>query len=226
MLGAEAHDIFDEKFVKKKKQDGALENFKEEYGFEEIKDASNKGSVLNQLDFFYGGQNENFTHAVNFLSLSNDNREFIAFLISDAGQNIMTNNSLSIHIESGNIFYQNFNTNENFYNFLLAQQDETKAIVPKKISYHNSLEIYSQNFIPSFSIDDVEKFYLYPNKTSKYLFYKSNDQIDASEEKRQIIQHTAKVKDKVGMKNLEERDRQFLVEKIIHGVEFSNPCEN
>ena len=171
MLGKETDDILDEKLVNKKKQeDEALKNFKEEYGFEEIKDAFDEDSVPNQLDFFYGGQNENFTHAVNFLSLSNDNREFIAFLISDAGQNIMTNNSLSIHIESGNIFYQNFNTNENFYNFLLAQQDETKAIVLKRISYHNSFERYSQNFLPSFSVDDVEKFDLCANKNSEYLF--------------------------------------------------------
>ena len=69
----------------------------------------------------------------------------------------MTNNSLSIHIESGNIFYQNFNTNKNFYNFLFAQQYETKVIVSKRISYHNSFERYSQNFLLSFSIDNVEK---------------------------------------------------------------------
>ena len=99
VLGTEADDILDEKFVNKKKQeDEALENFKEEYGFEEIKDAFDEGSVPNQLGFFYGGQNENFARAA-------DNREFIAFLISDPGQNKMTNNSLSIHIKSGNIFY-------------------------------------------------------------------------------------------------------------------------
>ena len=28
------------------------------------------------------------------------------------------------------------------------------------------------------------------------------------------------------MKKIEERDMQFLVEKIIHSVEFSNPYEN
>ena len=51
-LGAEADDVLDEKFVNKKKQeDEALENFKEEYGFEEIKDAFNEVSVPNQLDF-------------------------------------------------------------------------------------------------------------------------------------------------------------------------------
>ena len=37
----------------------------------------------------------------------------------------MNNNSLSIHIESGNILHENFNTNGNFYSSLLAQ-DETK----------------------------------------------------------------------------------------------------
>ena len=41
-----------------------------------------------------------------------------------------------------------------------------------------------------------------------------------------VIWHTAKVKDEIGMKKIEERDRQFLVEKLIHGAEFSNPSEN
>ena len=107
--------------------------------------------------------------ACNFLSLNEDNNEFIYFLCSDNGQN-MTNKSLSIHIEFGNIFYQNFNTNENLYSFLLAQQDNTKAIIGKRIMYHYSFEKYIKNYLPSFSVDDIEKFDLYPNKNSKYLF--------------------------------------------------------
>ena len=56
----------------------------------------------------------------------------------------MTNNS--IHIESGEIFYQNFNTGKNFYNFVLALQDDQRAPVPpKRISYHRSFEMYIQN---------------------------------------------------------------------------------
>ena len=87
----------------------------------------NEASVPHQLDFFHGGINENFIQACYFLSRNSNNREFIAFLVSDEGQNVMTNNNFSIHVESGNIFYQNFNTNENFYSFLIAQQDETTA---------------------------------------------------------------------------------------------------
>ena len=68
-----------------------------------------------------------------FLLPSNKNREFIEFLLSDLGQNLMMNNSLSIYTESGNIFYQNFNTNENFYNFILTRQDDQTVPVPKEI---------------------------------------------------------------------------------------------
>ena len=75
----------------------------------------------------------------------------------------MPNNSLSIHIGSGNIFYQNFNTKENFYNFLLAQQDETKRIIPNRIACHHIFEKYIKNYLPSFSIDEVETFDLYSN---------------------------------------------------------------
>ena len=69
----------------------------------------------------------------------------------------MTDNNLSVNVESGNIFDQNLNTNENFYSFLIAQQDETKAIIPKRISYHCSFEKYINKYLYSFSIDNAEK---------------------------------------------------------------------
>ena len=73
----------------------------------------------------------------------------------------MNSNSLLIYIESGDIFYQSFNTGENVYNFVIAQQKEKTANIPKKMSYHNSFKRYTDNFLPSFSLDDVEKFDLY-----------------------------------------------------------------
>ena len=44
--------------------------------------------------------------------------------------------------------------------------------------------------------------------------------------KRQTIKYNLKVKDSIVLKKIEERDQQFLVEKIIHAVEFKNPFEN
>ena len=169
-LGVEADDILEQKFVNQKQQeDAVLEKIKEEYNFDEIKDAFDEAAVRHQLDFFYGGENSNFNQVIKFLLSSNKNREFIAFLLSDQGQNLMKNNSLSIHIESGDIFHQNFNTDENFYNFILVQQDHQTAPVPKRISHHHSFGKYILNFLPSFSIEDVEKFDLYAHKNAKYL---------------------------------------------------------
>ena len=102
------------------------------------------------------------------MSLSEDNNEYVSFLCSDMGQNIMTNNSLSIHIETGDIFYNYFNTRENFYNVLLAQQDELKQFIPKGISYHYSFEKYTCSYLSLFSVDEIHKLDLLSNKNAKY----------------------------------------------------------
>ena len=55
---------------------------KKDYNFDEIKDAFDEGAFPHQLHFFYGGENSNFNQAIELLSPSNENREFIAFLLT------------------------------------------------------------------------------------------------------------------------------------------------
>ena len=93
----------------------------------------------------------------------------------------------------------------------------------KKISYRNSFEAYIGSFLQSFSIEDQEKFDLLAFKNSKYLFYRFNDFIKAYGNPRYKLLHTRKMLDTVGLKKLEEKNKQFLLEKIIHGIEFENP---
>ena len=135
----------------------------------------------------------------------------------------MTNNTLSIHIESSNIFYQNFNTNENFHNFLHGQQDKTKRIIPKRIAYHHIFGKYVKNYLLSFSIDAVETFDLYYNKNSKYLLYKFNDWRESLGAEKLIIRHMSKAEDSCGLKKIEKKNKQFLTEKIIYDIENKNP---
>ena len=142
-----------------------MKKIKEEYGFEDIKDAmEEEGNVPESIYFFYGGESKNFVRALEFIGLSSMNREFAAFLLSELGQQVMAENKLSIHVESGDIFYENHNTGENFYNFLLAQQYEDAAFIPKKFSYRRSFESYISNFLQAFSTDDLEKYDLLAHK--------------------------------------------------------------
>ena len=124
------------------------------------------------------------------------------------------------------IYFTIIITGENLYNFLLSQQNDEAAYVLKKISYRKVFETYTSTFLQDFSIDDQEKFDLLAFKNSKYLFYWFNDYVKAYGNPRYKLLHTRKMLDTVGLKKVEDRNNQFLIEKIIHGVEFENPYKS
>ena len=75
MLGTEVENILEDKYLNSKElEDKTLENIKEEYNFDEIKDASDEASAPSSLLFFCGGENDDFLQACNFLSLNEDNK--------------------------------------------------------------------------------------------------------------------------------------------------------
>ena len=111
ILSTDAEDILKDDYVNGKVlEDKTIEQIKDKYNFDDIKDAFDDRQVLlpTSLNFF-GGENENFVNACHFLSLKKENNEFISFLCS-----VMGKNSLSIHVESRDIFYNDFNIKENF----------------------------------------------------------------------------------------------------------------
>ena len=83
---------------------------------------------------FYGGDSEQFVNALEFLGISPINREFAAFLLSDLSRKAISQSKLSIHVESGDIFYDNHNTEENFYSFLLS--NKTMKVPMCQKSFH------------------------------------------------------------------------------------------
>ena len=112
-LGTSAKTIFDDSIP--------TQNIFDEYNIEDIKNTMDeKGEIPESIYIFYGRESEQFVQALEFIGLSPINREFAAFLLSDLVLKTMTQNKLSIHVESGEIFYDNHNTGENFYNFLLS----------------------------------------------------------------------------------------------------------
>ena len=139
------------------------------------------------------------------MSLNEDNNELVSFLCSDIRQNIMVNNSFSIHIETGDIFYNDFNTKKNFYNFLLTQQDESKQFIPKRISYHYSFEKYTRSYLSSSSLEGIDRFDLLSNKNAKYWLHKFNDWIVSMGAEKTLIRHISKVRDKIGLQKIEEK---------------------
>ena len=224
-LGTEAEDLFNVNAppTKKEEEDEILKDIIDEYNIPDMKDTMDKTSqVPESIYFFYGGDSQQFVDALEFIGLSPLNKEFAAFLLSDLGRKTMTQNKLSIHVESGDMLYDNHKTEEKFYSFLLSQQNDETAYVPKKFSFNNTFEKYITSFLQNFSIDDQEKFDLLAFKNSKYLFYRFNDFVKSYGNPRYKLLHTRKMLDSIAMKKVEDKNKQFLIEKIIHGVEFEN----
>ena len=100
--------------IKKQKDDGR----QQEIDLTRLKVEIDAGKILGEIEFYFGGENDNFFLMCSQLGLNKD-ENFIDFLPSDIGLQILRENMLSIHIKTGNIFYNNNNTNESIYNFFV-----------------------------------------------------------------------------------------------------------
>ena len=82
-----------------------------------------------------------------------------------------------------------------------------------------------KQFLPPFSLEESEKCNLLTNENSKYLLYKFNNWIESLNAEKNKISHSPKVKQDNDLIKIEEKDNQFLIEKIIGAVEKTKPYE-
>ena len=86
-----------------------------------------------QSDFFAGGNYNGSRlkmYAMNSVGgrLNTRNSEFLQYLISGHTRNIFVKNSLKIHVETGNIYYNDKSMYKSIYDILVMQEDKTKYI--------------------------------------------------------------------------------------------------
>ena len=68
--------------------------------------------------------------------------QFVDFLQSDYYKEILQSNDLKIHIETGNIYYQDTDTNESIFEFMKNQQDTSKGFVKSGLKLDGSYKSY------------------------------------------------------------------------------------
>ena len=117
-----------------------------------------KRHTPSELEFYFGGPNRNFFLISFGLNLIRDNLDFIDFLSSDIGSQFFKESMLSIHSETGNIFYSNYNTGKSIYDFLPRQQDDTKKIIHAALTYTDSFSSFIKCFLDDIDAETVDKF--------------------------------------------------------------------
>lgn len=129
------------------------------------------------------------------LNLNVENENFVDFLSRDYCSRLMRENKLSIHIESENVYSDNFNTNESIYDFLLAQQGYEKKLANGDFSYWGDFSKYINEFLSGIDSEADDRFDLLTDKNVKYLIYRFNGYLRYQNIKKLKIRHRKIFKD-------------------------------
>ena len=103
--------------------------------------------------------------------MNEENERFADFLNSYYCSKIMWENKLMIYIETANIDYDNLNINKSIYDFILAQQDDSKKLLGANFSFGGNFQQYVKTYLSGIDLQNDDKLDLLTNKSSKYLFY-------------------------------------------------------
>ena len=101
-----------------------------------------KSEATFEFEFFSSGKNSKFDYFVKKFGLTNENINFIDFLQSEYCKEILQNNGLKIHIETGNIYYDNKDTNESIFEFIQNQQNTSKGIIRYDFKFDRNFREY------------------------------------------------------------------------------------
>ena len=144
----------------------------------------NKGKFLEQLRFL-SGINELRIHATKELKseLNKGSKAFLNYLTSDYAREILA----KIHLDTGNIYHGNTNLEESIYDYLLAQQNETKKHFDYDINFTGEFDSYINEITNLITNDRGD---LHTHSTSKFLLYYFNNLMRDINEDTYKIRHT------------------------------------
>ena len=130
--------------------------------------------VTFKFEFYTSGQNSKFDSFVKKYGLTNENLEFVEFLQSDYCKE-MQSNDLKIHIETGNIYYNDTDTNESIFGFMKNQQNNSKGLINTDLKFDGTYKNYFQWILNEFEAQEKTRYDLFAFQNTKYLAYRFND---------------------------------------------------
>ena len=133
-----------------------------------------------EFEFFKGETNKKFDSFVQKSRLSSENMEFLDFLQWGYCKEILEKNDLKIHLETGNIYYKNNDTNESIFEFMKNQQDSSKSKINFYLTYDGNYNDYFRWILNGFHAYEKTKLDLLTFKNTKYLLYCFNDLLESS----------------------------------------------
>ena len=121
---------------------------------------------------------------------------------------------MKIHIETGNIYYKNNNTNESTFEFMKNQQDSSKGEINSKLSFEGNYNDCYKWILNDYNAYEKTKFDLLTFKNTKYLVYRFNDFLKTMSQPTIKLKHS-KVTDYIAAEEIQNQNWQYFIERVI-----------
>ena len=128
----------------------------------------------------------------------------------------------AIHIEIGNIFFNNLGTSESIYGFFEQQQNQSKAKINFEFSFTDSYEDYFDWLVQGFNGNKHPKYDVLTYKNSKYLFFRFNDYLDRLLLPIKPVLHSVIADDDLALHIIQNKNWQYFIEAILAGCKTNN----
>ena len=121
----------------------------------------------------------------------------------DQCKQILLNNKLKIHIETGNIYYDDQDTNESILDFFFNQQNPITGVINFDFIYGESYADYFNWLIKGFDSYQKSKLDVLTWKNSKCLFYHYNDILQESNLELKKVKHSVVTDDYIAAEEIQ-----------------------
>ena len=177
------------------------------------------------MQFFYGSENAELGQKLYQFGLNEDRKKICRQ--QSKCKCFLQQNKMSIYIKTGNIFFNNVNSVESIYDFLVAQQSYNIKKMEFGFTFQQTTNLMFLNTIKNTNIaikaQTKDKNDMLTNKKSKFLFYNFNSYINRQAKQVQKVRHTIISEDEHELLELHKKKvRSYFLGKILEISEKDN----
>ena len=134
---------------------------------------------------------------------------------TDYCKEILVSNDLKNDIETGNICFDDTDTNESIFDFMKNQQDSSKCIINADLKYEESYKNYFQWILNGFEPYQKTKYDLLSFEKTKYLLYRFNDFQNSIGELLIKVKHSLVTDNYIAAEEIQNQNWQYFIERVL-----------
>ena len=127
----------------------------------------------------------------------------------------MQSNDLKIHIETGNLYYNDRDTNESIFDFMKNQQNNSKGVINYDLKFDGSYKHYFKWILNEYEAPEKTKYDLFVFQNTKYLVYRFNNSQNSIGRPLIKIRHSVVTDNYLAAEEIQNENWKYFIQRTI-----------